>query len=165
MFKQHGWPDSLLRPCHDMGTADSPTTTGVDTTGVVANSYKALARRLHRQGIRLTEQSLYPDALKAFREAYSLDPQHPEISLSLAYVHTLLGNRSAAERRLRDVIKLAPDRIDALQKLAELLMTDEASPFELAEASRLLRRVREARGNRAEVIRQQARVAAMRGLE
>ena len=130
---------------------------------VVDDAIERLARIRNREGLAHFERKAYPEALAGFRGAYELDPKHPEYTNNLAYLYDVLGNRADAERFYRITIDLEPARGVAHLNLADLLMAEGATIKRLGEAAVSLIRARELRGNLADIIIRQARVAMRRG--
>ena len=129
----------------------------------VTEAMRRLARERNAEGLQAFEAHDYPVALAAFRAAFELDPDNPEIINNLAYLFQLLGNREEAERLYGLCLERDPDRAVAHFNLGELLAQPGASQERLASAAAHLARARELRGNTPDVIVRQARVAAARG--
>ncbi|MBW2277190.1 MAG: tetratricopeptide repeat protein, partial [Deltaproteobacteria bacterium] len=142
--------------------ADSPDG-GVGMTEVLEEAMRKIAASRSAEAKRLLKKKNYPAALARYREAHDLDPANPEITNNLGYIYYLLGNYDEAERLYRWAIKLDPERFVAHLNLADLLVARAASPEQLTEASELMERARELKGNKPKLILRQARVATMRG--
>jgi Flp pilus assembly protein TadD len=130
---------------------------------VLGDAMKKIAAARNAEARKLLEKKNFPLALARFREAHDLDPQNPEITGNLGYIYFLLGNHEEAERLYRLALKLDPERFVTHLNLADLLVSRGTDPERFAEAARLLVRARELKGNKAQVILRQARVAVLRG--
>ncbi len=122
-----------------------------------------MAREANQAGIDATQRKDFPAALVAFRRAHEAAPGDPEIATNFAYLQHLLGNHAEAKRLYRLTLRLDRDRHSAYINLAELLMRRGASAADLKEAHAVLTRARSRLGNDAEVVLQQARLAARQG--
>lgn len=148
----------------DAGPTDAgPDAARVNLTRMVDEAIRNLARARNDEGLRAMDRRDFPAALRAFGEAWDLDPTDDEITNNLAYLYDILGNRSEAERMYRRTLALNPRRGIAYANFARLLAADGASADELDESARLLVRARELKGNVPEIILLQARVASRRG--
>lgn len=131
--------------------------------GLVDEAFQHLARARNADGLAALQRGDLPTALARFREAHDLDPENSEHTNNLAYLHFRLGNVEDAERWYRETIRQDPDRFIAHLNLADLLSAPTANTARLQEASTLLVRARELRGNDAKVVLRQARIAARLG--
>jgi tetratricopeptide (TPR) repeat protein len=130
---------------------------------LVDDALERLARRRNNEALKLYQKKDYPGALALFQTAYKLDPDSAEICNNLAFLYQLLGNYDAAERYYRRTLNLDSERFVAYLNLVDLLAMQSDTPQRLAEASRLLTRAREIRGNVPDLILRQARVAVKSG--
>ncbi len=127
------------------------------------DALERLAVRRNKEALKLYREKDYPGALAVFQQAYKLDPDNPEICNNLAFLYQLLGNYDAAERYYRRTLKLDPDRFVAYLNLVDLLAMQADTPQRLAEASGLLTKARELKGNAPDLILRQARIAVRSG--
>lgn len=131
---------------------------------LVDDALERLARRRNDEALKLYQKKDYPGALALFQTAYKLDPASAEICNNLAFLYQLLGNYDAAEGYYRRTLKLDSERFVAYLNLVDLLAMQSDTPQRLEEASKLLTRAREIRGNVPEIILRQARVAVKSGV-
>ena len=134
-----------------------------EVTTLVDSVFRKMAREANQAGIDATGRKDFPAALVSFRRAHEAAPEDPEIANNFAYLQHLLGNHAEAKRLYRLTLRLDRDRRRAYINLTELLMRRGASAADLTEADEILTRARSRLGNDAEVVLQQARLAARRG--
>ncbi|MCZ7582076.1 MAG: tetratricopeptide repeat protein [Deltaproteobacteria bacterium] len=146
--------------CAVAAAQDAP---GLEPSELVDDALAKMARLRNKQGLEFFRNKEYPEAMRAFREAYELNPKDAEVANNLAYLLDLLGNRQEAEEFYRQTIENDPARYIAYLNLADLLGRKGESPERLIEAADLLARARVMRGNAREIVLRQARVAAARG--
>ncbi|SDH67348.1 tetratricopeptide repeat protein [Propionivibrio dicarboxylicus] len=77
------------------------------------------------RGIRALENEDETAALHAFKEALTLDPQHPDANANLGYLHYNRGDVIDAEIHLRQAIELSPQCAEAHLNLGALLTTSK----------------------------------------
>lgn len=147
----------------DAGLADGGTERAAQMAGLVDEAFQHLARARNADGLAALQKGDLPTALARFKEAHELNPEDPEATNNLAFLHFRLGNVEDAERWYRETLKKDPQRSIAHVNLADLLSTPTADPGRLQEAAGLLVRARELRGNDAKLILRQARIAARLG--
>ena len=145
--------------------AAPPSTSDVkaDESGkTLDKTFVKLARIRNKEALRHHKNKDYPAALAAFREAYELNPNDPEVTNNLAYLLNVLGNNEGAEEYYRKTLQLEPSRYVAKINLIDLLARETETDDRLAEAALLLVQIREQVGNKPKIILRQARVAAWR---
>lgn len=82
------------------------------------------------------------EAVKLIREAADAYPSEPDVLYDAAMIEEETGSRDEAERRLRALLEISPDHIQAVNALGYLLADDNRS---LREARGLLERAYRAR--------------------
>lgn len=137
-------------------TAQSPQE---DLGELVDDAVGRLKEQAQHAGQAALAHKDYPGALRAFERAYELDPGDPDSTRALAQLHTLLGNRSDAERYHRETLKLDSEDAETHLSLARLLAEEREDPDRLTEADQLLVRARQLGGPPTAIALSRARVA------
>ncbi|MDJ0764024.1 MAG: tetratricopeptide repeat protein [Myxococcota bacterium] len=140
--------------------ADDP-----EVTGLPDDALKKLAIKKNEEALERLNQKDYPGALALIQAAYDLDGENPEISGNFGHIYALLGNDQEAERLFRKSLEQDKDRFATHINLADILGREGENATRLTEAATLLERARELKGNRADVILKQARVAKLQGAD
>lgn len=152
-----------MRVLQDAGAEDAFEPEGKpDLSEVVAAAIRRLARSRNREALVHLKAREFPKALIALKESYELNPRDPEVTNNLAFLYQLLGNDSESERYYRETLQLDKKRGIAYLNLADLL-SRRTGAKQLAEASYLLARAREIKGNQPGIMIRQARLATSRG--
>ena len=73
-------------------------------------------------GIRYLSEENYEEAILAFDAAIEIDPKRAEAYLGRGDAYLMLGDPAQAERDYRKAWELAPDQLDAGEKLADALI-------------------------------------------
>ncbi len=84
-------------------------------------AFAALGEAYRRRGVRTNDAALMESAGEAVSEALRLDPEQPEVRLSLAGVYRSTGRSAVAIDEVRRVLAVQPENDDAHRLLGELL--------------------------------------------
>jgi tetratricopeptide (TPR) repeat protein len=98
---------------------------------------KAQAQRLVDQGNKFFKMAKYKEASIMYRRAYSKDLRFGEAYYRLGLTEMKLGNYSEAVRMLRRAVDLQPNNVDAITKLADIMLV--ASSQDRAHSAQLLK--------------------------
>jgi serine/threonine-protein kinase len=91
-----------------------------------------------RLGDALIATGKTDDGLKAFEASIELNPQQPAVEYRIATVLNQKHDRIGARKHWHEVLRIAPETLDALNDLAWSYATDaQASPEERAESKQL----------------------------
>jgi tetratricopeptide (TPR) repeat protein len=95
----------------------------------------AEARALSTAGMRHARRREYREALELFRRATEVDPEYASAHNNAGLAESQLGDRVAAEKSLREAVRLAPNSADYAINLARLylLMGRPAEALPLCE--------------------------------
>ena len=99
-------------------------------------AFAALGETYRRRSVMTNNGPLMEEAVKAVSEALRLDPEQPEVRLSLAGVYRSTGRNSAAIEEVNRVLAEQPDNDNAHRLLGELLASSGRQQQALEELRR-----------------------------
>lgn len=158
-----GAPPLPAEPPQVQSTEGLPDAGTPEMQRILNDTMTRLARRSLEEGIKDERAGKYPAALEHLRQAYSFNPADPDVTLWLGRLHLELGNPVEAESFFRQTLQLNPGDGDTHLLLATVLGQSNTTADRLLEASALLTRARELRGNDPLVIAAQARLSVAMG--
>ena len=75
----------------------------------------------YQQGLRFTKEGRHAEAIDCYQQALAAAPSDPHVLFALGNTAKALGMPKPAEVFFRQVLAIAPERVEALTNLANLL--------------------------------------------
>ena len=99
-------------------------------------AHAGLGEAYRRKAVRVNDPALMASAVSEVSEALRIDPDQPEVRLSLASVYRSTGRNGAAVEQLRQALANQPSNGDAHRQLGDVLASEGQPDEALAELQR-----------------------------